>query len=88
MRKMPRPPRSIAGDDSSTKKELKKAYERISALEIRVHDLTLQVTSVRLLPQYICTLYIVCQITSSLDRRYHLKKTSLSSREIVSKQNS
>lgn len=52
MRKMPRPPRSIAGDDSSTKKELKKAYERISALEIRVHDLTLQVTSVRLLPQY------------------------------------
>ena len=33
-------------EESTRKKELEKAYERISVLETRVHDLTLQATVV------------------------------------------
>ena len=33
-------------EESTQKKELEKAYERIGVLETRVHDLTLQVTAV------------------------------------------
>ena len=45
--KMPKQPRSLESEESTQKNELKKAYERISVLETRVHDLTLQATLVR-----------------------------------------
>ena len=45
--KIPQPPDSAESDEQALRGELKKSYERISSLEIRVHDLTLQVTSVR-----------------------------------------
>ena len=44
---MPKQPRSLEDEESTQKNELKKAYERISILETRVHDLTLQATLVR-----------------------------------------
>ena len=44
---MPTPPHSLEDEDSTRKKELVKAYERIGVLETRVHDLTLQATLVR-----------------------------------------
>ena len=45
--KVPKPPDSAKSEEEALREELKKSYERISSLEIRVHDLTLQVTSVR-----------------------------------------
>ena len=45
--KMPQAPRSLEDGESTTQNELKKAYERISILETRVHDLSLQMTLVR-----------------------------------------
>ena len=44
---MPVPPSSLEDEESTTQNQLKTAYERISVLETRVHDLSLQVTLVR-----------------------------------------
>ena len=45
-KKLPKSSHAPQEEDSTRKKELEKAYERIGVLETRVHDLTLQVTTV------------------------------------------
>lgn len=45
-KKLPKSSHAPQEEESTHKKELEKAYERIGVLETRVHDLTLQVTTV------------------------------------------
>ena len=45
-KKLPKSSHAPQEEESTHKKELEKAYERIGVLETRVHDLTLQVSTV------------------------------------------
>ena len=46
MKKVPKSSHAPEDEDSVHRKELEKAHERITSLETRVHDLTLQMTTV------------------------------------------